>query len=122
MQEIEIIKAKIRAINDAMRSQLFTMTGGMCVVTRGVHDLHYHDKARILSEVKNYDDFNEDNDPHEEHDFGVIELKGIPKIFWKIDYFEDSKMDFNLDSKFGENKEDFITAYRVITIMLADEY
>ena len=115
-------KAKIRAVNDAMRGELFTPEGGMCTVTRGVHHLPDEDKARVLLAVKNYNNFNEDNDPHGEHDFGVVELKGIPKVFWKIDYFQDAKMDFNPDSNFGENEEDFIKAYRLLTIMLADEY
>ena len=116
------IKAKIRAVNDAMRAALFTPQGGMCTVTRGVHDLPDDAKARVLLAVKNYNDFNEDNDPHGEHDFGVVELVGIPKVFWKIDYFESEKMDIPEDPDWGENEEDFINAYRLLTIMLADEY
>ena len=34
-----------------------------------------------------FDDFNEDNDPHREHDFGSFELEG-EKLFWKIDYYD----------------------------------
>ena len=116
------IKAKIRAINDAMRGELFTPKGGMCTVTRGIHNLPADAKARVLLAVKTYNDFNADNDPHGEHDFGVVELAGIPKVFWKIDYYENAKMDFNPDSTFGEKAEDFINAYRLLTIMLADEY
>jgi len=116
------VTAQIQAKNDALRQGLFTPEGGMCSVTRGVHDLPVEAKAQVLLAVKNYDNFNEDNDPHGEHEFGIVELEGIPKVFWKIDYFEDAKMDCNPDSNFGENEEDFINAYRLLTIMLADEY
>lgn len=116
------IKAQIQAKNDALRRELFTAKGGLCTVSRGVHYLPDDAKARILLAVKNYNIFNEDNDPHKEHDFGVVELPDIPKVFWKIDYFEDAKMDFNPESNFGGEESDFINAYRVLTIMLADEY
>ncbi len=34
-----------------------------------------------------FDDFNADNDPHREQDFGSFELEG-EKLFWKIDLYE----------------------------------
>ena len=54
--------------------------------------------------VKNFDDFNESNDPYGEHDFGSFNHKG-EEIFWKIDDYEGME-GYNL----------------VLTIMLAEEY
>ena len=60
-------------------------------------------------------DFNEDNDPYGEHDFGAIDHNG-QKIYWKIDYYDS-------DLKYGsENPADPCQTARVITIMLANEY
>lgn len=71
--------------------------------------------ARILSCVREFNDFSPDNDPYGEHDFGSFDYKGN-KIFWKIDYY-DKNLRFCSDDPANETK----TA-RVITIMLADEY
>ena len=71
-------------------------------------------KMSILAKVKAFDNFSEDNDPYGEHDFGAIEILGVGKVFWKIDYYDDSDMEFG-----AEDKE---TAYRVLVIMLADDY
>ena len=56
----------------------------------------------------------ETNDPHGEHDFGSIQLDGCLKVFWKIDDYSDASMDSGADDK--------LNAYRVLVIMLADEY
>lgn len=37
--------------------------------------------------VAEFDDFTEDNDPHEEHDCCVFQL-GRAKCFWKIDAYD----------------------------------
>ena len=62
-----------------------------------------------------FDDFNADNDPHREHDFGSFELEG-EKLFWKIDYYE-QKADFG-----SEDPTDPKKTLRVLIIMLAVEY
>ena len=87
---------------------------GRCVLTRGVHLLDPDVKMSILAKVSAFDKFTEDNDPHGEHDFGALEILGVGKVFWKIDYYDDAQMEFG-----AEDKE---TAYRVLTIMLADDY
>ena len=113
----------IQAGNDALRHNLFEEGKVTRVVlTAGVHNLLPDDKARVLLAVKSYNNFTPDNDPHGEHEFGVIELEGIQKVFWKIDYFEDESMEFDANSTFGEAESDFINAYRLLTILLADEY
>lgn len=116
---------RLQLKNDQFRQAIIThpvSTTGKYVLTRGVAVLTPYNRTRVLHAVKTDTTFTEDNDPHEEHDFGVIELLGIPKIFWKIDYFESEKMDIPEDPEWGEREEDFINAYRLLTIMLADEY
>jgi hypothetical protein len=41
-------------------------------------------RTLALGLVRLFDRFTPDNDPHDEHDFGSIELHGR-KLFWKID-------------------------------------
>jgi len=96
----------IAECNDAHRR---SMTG--CTVTKGVAGLAF--VGDIFKKVVTYSDFNEDNDPHGEHDFGSFEIFAH-KIFWKIDYYDE-----NLE-KWGDPLDEY--CQRVLTIMLADEY
>lgn len=108
----------LQAQNDAFRQRLLrtpTDKAGKCVITRGIAALPTDKKAQVLTAVRNDTNFTEDNDPHQEHDFGVIELPNIPKVFWKIDYFSDDQMQWG-----AENPAE--SCYRLLTIMLADEY
>ena len=84
-------------------------------MTQGVHCLPPDALMAVLLAVRNYTDFTEGDDPYGEHDFGVIELPNLPKVYWKIDYYEDANMEFG-------NPEDKENAYRVLMVMLADEY
>ena len=62
-----------------------------------------------------FDDFNADNDPHGEHDFGAFQIEHL-KFFWKIDYYDK-------DLCYGsENPTDPDVTERVLTLMLAEEY
>lgn len=103
---------KIRALNDAFRT---TMTGGTVVMTAGVDALPSDVKAVAIRQVATFSDFNAENDPHQEHDFGSFSLAGR-KIFWKIDYL-DADMRFGSDDPADPSKTS-----RVLTIMLAEEY
>lgn len=74
-----------------------------------------NEKAEILNQVRCFNNFTEDNDPYNEHDFGSFDYKG-EKIFWKIDYYDK-------DNRFmSENPADVTKTNRVMTIMFADEY
>ena len=42
---------------------------------------------QCVDEVRTFDAFTADNDPHGEHDFGSFEVDGR-KIFWKLDYYD----------------------------------
>ncbi len=85
------------------------------MMTAGINALPDDAKAKVLSAVRSFNDFSEDNDPHKEHDFGSIEVDG-EKCFWKIDYY-DKSMEYG-----SENPADPAVTTRVLTIMLASEY
>jgi hypothetical protein len=103
---------KIRALNDAFRT---TMTGGRVMMTAGVDALPSDVQAMVIRRVATFSDFNADNDPRGEHDFGSFSLAG-QKFFFKIDYF-DATMEFG-----SEDPADPTKTMRVLTIMLAEEY
>ncbi len=103
---------RIREFNDALR---MTLTGGKVMLTQGVAALEAEVVHAITEALQNYDDFNDDNDPHSEHDFGVFTVKGHELIF-TIDYYD-------LDLAFhSPDAADPNLTTRVMTIMLADEY
>ena len=104
--------ARIRHLNDAFRR---TFVGGAVVVTAGVEALPAAKRKAILAKVQVFDAFTEDNDPHGEHDFGVIE-DGDVRCFWKIDYY-DREMEL-----MSPDPSDPEVTTRVLMIMLADEY
>ena len=106
-------RENIQRLNDFFR---LTGEGGMVVATSGINEMFEGDMKDILKRVKYFSDFNEGNDPHEEHDFGNFEHNSN-KIFWKIDYFSDSRMEFG-----SEDPSDPDKTFRVLTIMLASEY
>lgn len=97
---------KIAKINDKFRKSRQGY-----IVTRGVSALP--DIAPVLSMVRDFDKFSEDNDPYGEHDFGSFVCFG-KKLFWKIDYY-DSALASWTDPLSNECR-------RVLTVMLADEY
>ncbi len=80
---------KIRELNDNLRQNF---TGG-----------------RVFS------NFNKDNDPNGEHDFGAFDVDGIT-YFWKIDYYDVEYQYLSLDPS------DETITNRVLTVMLAEEY
>lgn len=102
--------------NDAFRKAVFTrpQPDGKAIMTHDVASLAGMTKALLFREIVNFDDFTEGNDPYGEHDFGCIELDGHPKIYWKIDYYEDASMAYGT--------EDRLNAYRVLVVMFAEEY
>ena len=105
-------RTAIRELNDRFRT---TMTGGRVMLTAGVDALPSDVKAMVIRRVATFSDFNADNDPHGEHDFGSFELTGR-KFFFKVDYY-DSTMTYG-----SEDPADPAKTTRVLTIMLAEEY
>lgn len=103
---------KIRELNDQFRT---SFVGGEILVTSGVQALGAHAVQVILAAVRKFSEFSEDNDPHGEHDFGVIEHEG-QRIFWKIDCYD-------LAMEYGSpNAADVAVTRRIMTVMRATEY
>lgn len=106
-------KNTILKLNDLLRT---TFIGGKVLTTIGVRELPVEVQEDLLTKVRSFDDFCEDNDPYGEHDFGAFEQSVAGKIFWKIDYYAP-------DMKCGsEDPADPKQTCRVLTIMLAEEY
>jgi hypothetical protein len=61
--------------------------------------------------------FDEDNDPHGEHDFGAMDVPEAGRVFWKIDCYADGAMEHG-----SEDPADPRRSFRVLTVMLASEY
>lgn len=102
----------IRELNDALRK---TLTGGHAVLTIGVASLGAERVSNIVNAIAAFDDFCHANDPHEEHDFGALDVDG-ENIFFKVDYFD-------LSGEFASpDPANPAVTRRVITLMLASEY
>ena len=102
---------RIRELNDAFRT---TFTGGRVMLTASADALPSDVRAMAIRKVATFDAFSEDNDPHDEHDFGAFDLIGH-KFFWKIDAYDK-------DCRFGsEDPADPTKTTRVLTIMLAED-
>ena len=101
--------ARIAALNDSLRR---TFLGGKVMFTSGVATLDDELKAKVLTAVREFTNFNPDNDPYGEHDCATFEVEGGTFMF-KVDLYEEP------DVK-SANGEPVVT--RVLTIMLAEEY
>jgi hypothetical protein len=111
-QSTENYTVRVRALNDALRT---TLTGGKVMITPGVATLEAEVLQEITEALRAYDDFDVDNDPYGEHDFGMIAVAGYELLF-KIDYYD---RDLTYHSAIAANPN---ATTRVLTIMLADEY
>ena len=102
----------IATLNDKFRRSFIN---GEVLLSAGIAAMSSEDKANILSKVRNFNDFTEDNDPYGEHDFGSFDYKG-KKIFWKIDYYD---LNHKYMSEAPSNPD---ITNRVLTILLSCEY
>ncbi|MGD0232127.1 MAG: DUF3768 domain-containing protein [Syntrophorhabdales bacterium] len=90
---------------DRLRKSIpFIRPPDILVVTAGLAATFPDDLPAILTKVKEFNAFTQDNDPWHEHDFGAFEYEG-EKMFWKID-----------DCRGNEGYD------LVLTVMLASEY
>jgi Protein of unknown function (DUF3768) len=103
---------KIADLNNNFRRFL---TGGQIVITQGIQALTKDQQIAVLRGVTNFSAFNEDNDPHQERDFGAFDIDGI-KIFWKIDYYDLTLTYHSPDATDPKQTR------RVLTIMKSEEY
>ena len=112
---------KVAKLNDAFRhsigSPFVTVNPRNQVVTTQGISANFNDEEinSIFQDIKSFDTFTEDNDPHKERDFGSLKREGRV-IFWKIDYY-DSDMKYH--SPDNTNPE---VTKRVLTVMMASEY
>jgi len=106
-------RSKIALLNDQLRA---TGVGGKTVITRGVINLGNDTLLGIIKAMREYATWDEDNDPHGEHDFGILTLANSKKVYFKIDYY-DAQMEFG-----SEDPADTKKTTRVLTLMLAEEY
>jgi Protein of unknown function (DUF3768) len=72
-------------------------------------------REALLTMVRSFNDFNEDNDPYAEHDFGSVEFEG-KEYFWKIDYYSDDSYEYGAEDSRSP------TTRRVMTVMHSSEY
>lgn len=99
------VKAKeIARKNDQLRR---TFTGGRVMLTSRVEA--DPNLGKIIEAVKNFNDFNHDNNPYLERDMGKVTISG-EDYFFKIDYYDSTYQFYEQDGN------------RVLTIMHSDEY
>ena len=104
--------SEIALQNDNFRKHL---SQGTLVLTQGIRSNTPEDIKEIITKVRTFDTFDENNDPYGERDFGAFDYKGR-KVFWKID---------NYDREFLYLSPDVSNprlTNKVLTIMYADEY
>jgi hypothetical protein len=103
---------RIRELNDGLRR---TFSGGKVMLSASVSELPAMVTAGALLQVRGFDAFDEDNDPHGEHDFGSFDLCQRT-FFWKIDYY-DKTLGFGSEDPAEPEK-----TTRILTLMLAEDY
>ena len=102
----------IASLNDQLRK---TGTGGTIITTQSVRRLAGFNVEALAAALSNYSDFDAQNDPHGERDFGDLSLLGCD-LLWKIDYYD-------LDLQFGsDDPADPGVTHRVLTVLLASEW
>ncbi len=80
----------LATINDQFRRQLSISSDsplGLYRMTGAVASFTFRDKQEILRVIAEFSDFNKENDPWQEHDFGSF-MYQEETIFWKIDYYD----------------------------------
>lgn len=102
----------IASLNDTLRTE---GRGGRLMVTHGVISLPSFNARLLIDALASFDQFNGDNDPYGERDFGAFEAFGA-KLLWKIDYY-DLKLEFA-----SPDPADPELTVRVLTVMLGSEY
>lgn len=102
----------IRKLNDLLRTSFM---GGRVFITEGVRALGPGFESACVETVQGFTAFTRDNDPHGEHDFGMVKIEGY-SVYWKIDYY-DRALQYG-----SENPADAAVTTRILTILLASEY
>ncbi len=112
---------KVAKLNDAFRQELdnpFVAVNprNQVKTTQGIWDCFDNEEiGSIFQDIRKFDNFNNENNPYKERDFGSLKRKGRT-IFWKIDYYDNDMKYHSLDNTDPEKTK------RVLTVMLASEY
>lgn len=111
MPETEQVPAiAIAKLNDELRQLIPNLPfPHQLVLTDEVAALPADQLSELLSLVKNFNVFTDENDPFKEHDFGKIEMRENT-FFWKYDYFDPALKYFEQNGQ------------RVLTVMFSHEY
>lgn len=104
---------RIARLNDALRKR---GQGGIIMVTSGVRALPGFNVEELLQMLATYDKFDEDNDPHGEHDLGDIEWSDGTTLLFKLDYYD---FDYAYHSPDPANPD---VTKRVLTLLLQSEW
>lgn len=99
----------IAQLNDEHRK-----LGAYCL-TSGCLSLEDKDLVSLIKAVRDYNDFNKNDDPYGERDFGTVFINN-EQYFWKIDYYDLSGEDLSPDPSSRA------LTRRVLTVMQAEEY
>lgn len=115
-EEIEQ-RVKIRELNDKLRQNPYHTAPGkdMIVLTGALAQMDEPLRMAAIINAAGFDTFTEDNDPHGEHDFGQLTIRG-EQIMFKIDYYD---MDLSAGSEEPWNPD---VTRRVMSLFLASDY
>ncbi len=105
-------QSRIRDLNDQLRTH---GRGGIVVMTDGIATLGASTVNEVFRAVAAFDGFNQDNDPHGEHDCAILTVAAV-QVLWKIDYYDRSRRFLS-----PEPADPKVTV-RILTVMRADEY
>ena len=103
---------RIRALNDRLRTMF---EGGASYLSAGIDALPSVERVGIITAVRAFDAFTEDNDPWGEHDCATLTVGGH-EVMFKVDYY-DAKMRGG-----SPDPSDKAVTRRVLTILLTSEY
>ncbi|GLS44205.1 DUF3768 domain-containing protein [Methylobacterium brachythecii] len=103
---------RVCALNDILRR---TLAGGTLMMSAGIVALGRERQLTILAAIAAFDEFDADNDPYDEHDFGALDVDG-ERILFKIDCYDNSL------SAASPDPSDTSVTVRVLSVMLAEEY
>lgn len=103
---------RIRTLNDILRR---SFTGGRVMLTASVAEMEIAQKTKVMTAIQQFNEFDNDNDPHCEHDMVFVTVDG-DKFIAKIDYY-DLNVEYHSDDPADPTK-----TVRVLTIMRAEDY
>lgn len=109
-------KARIRELNDELRLGRRPRNGKVILTGSAASEAGDPERVRaIVMALHQFNDFNEDNDPHGEHDCAIFKV-GDEDFMFKVDYFA-------LDEEtLSEHPEDPNVTIRVMSVFYASDY